>query len=196
MENFLRALRAADVRISPVEAIDAHLPEDAVGYADRQLLKDALCVAVAKSEEAVSRFEDCFEMFFRREEFRDPAEDVTGDGTGAPDDADLDEERLGEQPLAQMLLSGDGEAMAREMESAANDSGATNIRFFTQRGIFARRILDAMGLRELEGTIAELQGAGGVDIPAQVLEGKDVGAFPGVAVGAGAIVCGKSGSAE
>jgi hypothetical protein len=77
MENFLRALRAAEVHVSPAEAIDAHLTVDAVGYADRQLLKDALCVTLAKSEDEVFRFEDCFEMFFRREEFRDPDENLS-----------------------------------------------------------------------------------------------------------------------
>jgi uncharacterized protein with von Willebrand factor type A (vWA) domain len=156
MENFLRALRAAEVRVSPAEAIDAHLTVDAVGYADRQLLKDALCVTLAKSEEEVARFDDCFEMFFHRDEFRSPDEDVTGGSEDTGGDDQSNSELLGEQPLAQMLLSGDGEAMAREMESAANDAGAANIRFFSQRGYFARRILDQMGLRDLERLIAQL----------------------------------------
>ena len=159
MENFLRALRAAEVHVSPAEAIDAHLTVDAVGYADRQLLKDALCVTLAKSEDEVFRFEDCFEMFFRREEFRAPDENVTGDGEG-DGEGELDEGEFGDQPLAQMLLSGDGEAMAREMESAANEVGATNIKFFSQRGYFSRRMLDAMGLRDLERLIARLNRSG------------------------------------
>ena len=57
MEDFFRALRAADVRVSPAEAIDAHLAVAAVGYGDRELLRDALCATLAKSEEEVDRFE-------------------------------------------------------------------------------------------------------------------------------------------
>ena len=45
------ALRAVDVRVSPAEAIDAAQAVRAVGYADRALFKDALCVTLAKSEE-------------------------------------------------------------------------------------------------------------------------------------------------
>lgn len=152
LENFLRALRSAEVRVSPAEAIDAHRTVAAVGYADRKLLKDALCVTLAKTPEEVGRFEDCFEMFFRREEFRG------GEGAEADarDQTADSEEVIVDQPLAQMLLDGDGAAMAQAMESAANAVGANNIQFFSQRGFFARRILDQMGLRDLERMIAEL----------------------------------------
>ena len=60
LENFLRALRATNVRVSPAEAIDAHFTVDSVGYSDRTLLKDSLCIALAKSEEEVERFDECF----------------------------------------------------------------------------------------------------------------------------------------
>jgi uncharacterized protein with von Willebrand factor type A (vWA) domain len=49
LEDFLRALRAADVRVSPAEAIDAARTVATVGYADRELFKDALCATLAKS---------------------------------------------------------------------------------------------------------------------------------------------------
>ena len=70
LENFFRALRAADIPVSPAEAIDAHLAVDSVGYSDRTLLKDTLCVALAKSEDETHRFDDCFDMFFDRKEFK------------------------------------------------------------------------------------------------------------------------------
>jgi len=167
LENFLRALRAAEVRVSPAEAIDAHRTVAAVGYGDRQLLKDSLCVTLAKTPEEVGLFDDCFERFFQRQEFRD-------DGAGETDDAGADAaaEAMADQPLAQLLLAGDGEGMAQAMESAANQAGATQIQFFSQRGYFARRIADQMGLRELERLIAELNrsGAGGDSALGQRLE--------------------------
>src|SRR5665213_630707 len=64
--DFLRALRAQDVRVSPAEAMDAHEAAARVGFADRTLLKDALCVTLAKSAEEVTRFEACFDTFFAR----------------------------------------------------------------------------------------------------------------------------------
>ena len=37
LEDFFRALRAADVKVSPAEAIDAHRTVEKVGFADREL---------------------------------------------------------------------------------------------------------------------------------------------------------------
>ena len=151
LENFLRALRAMDVRVSPAEAIDAHCTVDSVGYSDRTLLKDSLCIALAKSEEEVERFDECFDIFFTRDEFRDREEEDESEGL-----SDAENEMLGEQPLAEMLLGGSETEMAQAMEQAANEAGVANIRFSTQRGLFTRRILDRMGLRDLERLIASL----------------------------------------
>ena len=57
LEDFFRALRAADVRVSPVEAIDAHRTVATVGFSDRELFKDALCATLAKSADEVVRFD-------------------------------------------------------------------------------------------------------------------------------------------
>ena len=70
LENFFRALRAADIPVTPAEAIDAHRAVNKVGYGDRVLLKDTLCVELAKSADESRRFDNCFDLFFRREEFR------------------------------------------------------------------------------------------------------------------------------
>ncbi|MDP6567235.1 MAG: VWA domain-containing protein [Alphaproteobacteria bacterium] len=156
LENFFRALRAAEIRVSPAESIDAHRTVELVGYGDRQFLKDSLCVALAKTPEEVASFDDCFEMFFQRQEFEAPDDGAGGDGDlpEGDDDAAAD---LSDLPLAEMVMSGDGAGLAAEMEQAANRVGAAEIRFFTQRGYFARRILDEMGLRDLERLIAELR---------------------------------------
>jgi uncharacterized protein with von Willebrand factor type A (vWA) domain len=57
LEDFLRALRDNEVAISPAEAIDAHRAVLEIGFADRALLRDALCVTLAKGEDEVARFE-------------------------------------------------------------------------------------------------------------------------------------------
>mgnify|MGYP002640569854 CR=1 FL=1 len=160
LENFFRALRSMDVRISPAEAIDAHKTVDTVGYGDREFLKDALCIALAKSEEEVGSFEECFDMFFTREEFQDrrdsdnpSSSDESGDGERSESDQDL----IGDQELAQLVLDGSATDMAQAMERAANEANVANIRFGTQRGLFTRRILDKMGLRDLELLILRLK---------------------------------------
>ena len=66
LEQFFRALRAADVRISPAEAIDASRAVLVTGYGDRVLFKDALCATLAKTADEVDRFDAVFETFFSR----------------------------------------------------------------------------------------------------------------------------------
>jgi uncharacterized protein len=161
LENFFRALRSMDVRISPAEAIDAHETVDTVGYSDREFLKDALCVALAKSEEEVGSFEECFDMFFTREEFQDRRDNDSPDDDEANDSAlsEGDRDLIGDQELAQLVLDGSASDMAQTMERAANEANVANIRFGTQRGLFTRRILDKMGLRDLEMLILQLKRA-------------------------------------
>ena len=49
LENFIRALRAREVRISVIEAMEAHEVLANLGFADRTLLKDALSLTLAKT---------------------------------------------------------------------------------------------------------------------------------------------------
>ena len=51
IEEFIKALRASEVKVSPAEAIDAHRALMEVGYGDRTLVRDALAITLAKSEE-------------------------------------------------------------------------------------------------------------------------------------------------
>jgi uncharacterized protein with von Willebrand factor type A (vWA) domain len=155
LAKFLRALRASEIPISPAEAIDAHNTLVMVGYSDRTLLKDSLCATLAKSAEEVERFDDCFEMFFTREEFRGDG----GDHNASEDYDTIDPALIAENPLAQLLEGGDESELAQAMEQAANEAGVANIRFATQRNLFTRRMLDQMGLRDMERLIARLNRA-------------------------------------
>src|SRR6185312_702416 len=147
LEQFLRALRAADVRVSPAEAIDAARTAAAVGYTDRELFKDALCATLAKSRDEVARFDTTFETFFSRGELTLPPPPEAGEsGDGALG--------VAESPLAQMLLHGDAAAVAQAMEAAAERAGVAEIRLSTQRSRLTRRLLDEMGLAEIEQVIA------------------------------------------
>ncbi|HEX2561747.1 vWA domain-containing protein [Phenylobacterium sp.] len=152
LEEFIRALRAADVRVSPVEAIDAHRAVASVGFADRTLLKDALCATLAKSADEVDRFDSTFEMFFKRDNFMSAPQPEGREGGGEHSDQ-LPEEVQG-SPLAQMLLLGDAAGLAAAMEEAAQRANVNEIRLSTQRSRMTRRLLDEMGLAEIERIIS------------------------------------------
>jgi len=159
VEEFIKALRASEVRVSPAEAIDAHRALMEIGYADRALVRDALCVTLAKSEEEVFRFEECFDAFFTRDGFREPDQPRAGQPSGESSGAPVGGEAT-DLPLAQMLLSGDGVALNQAMEAAARRARASDVRLNTQRNLLSRRMLDEMGLRELEELIQRLREMG------------------------------------
>lgn len=146
LEQFFRALRAADVRISPAEAIDATRAVAVTGFTDRTLFKDALCATLAKSAEEVERFDATFEAFFDRA----PAEPQPA---GEPL-SEAEAEQVADSPLAQAVLSGDAAAVQQSMEEAARAAGVADIRLTTQRSRMTRRLLEEMGLEEIEAIIA------------------------------------------
>jgi len=167
LERFLKALRGMDVRVSLDESIEAHRTASLVGFRDRTVLRDALAMTVAKSEEEKERFEECFDMFFRVEGLdgaegeagNDPDGESEPGGTPPPSGAETEDA----QSLADLLLSQDRAAIAAAMAAAANAVEVSNVRLFTQRGVFTRRIMEQMGLRELDQEIRALNGGDGDD---------------------------------
>jgi uncharacterized protein len=148
LEQFFRALRAADVRVSPAEAIDASRAVTVTGFADRALFKDALCATLAKSAEEVARFDAVFDTFFARDATPPPAPE------GRPPPSDADRAAAEGSPLAEAVLEGDNAAIQQSMEAAAARAGVADIRLTTQRSRLTRQLLEEMGLEEIERIIA------------------------------------------
>ena len=207
LANFVRALRASDVRISTAETLDAFRTAEIVGWRDREALKEALAVTLPKTRDEKHAFDACFDTFFRFEEFQDApppegesseeagepdgSEQGEGDGGGgggeaegkpqggggepparpfegnpeahseAEDAADLEEllhpgeMSAARSKLGQLLMDGDRTETAVQISSAAGEVGVENIQFFTQKGVYTRKIMDAMGNAELQDEILE-----------------------------------------
>jgi uncharacterized protein len=149
--RFLQAARSVGMRVSVAESIDAFHALDSIGYEDRSALKDTLGLVLAKTHDEKQLFDECFELYFKRDDFaaREPEEP---DGENAGEAADQ---------LGRMLLANDRAGLAAAMERAAETVGVSEIRFFTQTNVFARRIMDEMGLDGLEREISRLAAEGG-----------------------------------
>ena len=152
LEGFLRALRANEVRVSPAEAIDAHRAAAHIGFEDRETLRDSLCVTLAKSADEVARFDACFDAFFARSAA--PARRQT-ETSATPSEAPSDAPELAAQ-----LLADDEGAIETAMEASAARVGASEIRLASQRSLMTRRLLDDMGLRDVEAMIQALRASG------------------------------------
>ena len=150
LENFIRALRVSEVRISVAEAMEAHEIAAHVGFANRTLLKDALSLTLAKTVIEKQRFDESFELFFSRNQFNN----ITTGSSGA-NEAGGPQSNTGND-LADMLLNDNREDLAAAMEDAGRAAGVDNIRFRTQVNFMTRRMVDLMGLAELERLIAQV----------------------------------------
>src|ERR1700683_2542651 len=128
LRRFFQVARGAGLRVSAAEGIDAARAVDLVGFGDRAVLKDTLGLVLAKTPDEKGLFEECFELYFKRDEFAGPdaveppppepmsARDPTASGDGAGGQG-------GGATLGQMLLDDDRAALAAAMEQAAREAG-------------------------------------------------------------------------
>jgi uncharacterized protein with von Willebrand factor type A (vWA) domain len=164
LHRFFRAARGAGVRISPAESIDAMRAVAEVGPSDRAILRDALLLTLAKNGDEKSALSECFDAFFAHPDVAAPppgaeADSDNANGSGSEEAA---EQAPQDQPppelgqLAQLLMSQDRAEMTAALASASNASGLTDIRVFTQRGIYSSRILEQLGVGRLRDDIDAL----------------------------------------
>jgi uncharacterized protein with von Willebrand factor type A (vWA) domain len=168
LHRFFRAARGAGVHVSPAESIDAMRAVSQVGFSDRIILRDALLLTLAKSQDEKLALGDCFDLFFSQPEPKqdepdarndeDETQEKAQDAASPPPSGDSasGEQAEGLGPLAQMLLSQDRNAIAAAIASASGAASLSDIRYSTQRGLFSSRILDAMGLQRLRDDLDEL----------------------------------------
>ena len=160
LHRFFRAARGAGVRVSPAESIDAMRAVAEIGLSDRSILRDTFLLTLAKSEDEKKALGACFDLFFAQPELsqpsaNDPSAAATQDNTpGAQTSGGEPTENLG--PLAEMLLSQDRAAISAAVANASSAASLSEIRYFTQRGLFSTRILDAMGIARLRDDLDQL----------------------------------------
>jgi uncharacterized protein with von Willebrand factor type A (vWA) domain len=169
LHRFFRAARGAGVRVSPAESIDAMRAVATIGFSDRTILRDTLLLTLAKTQDEKRALGECFDLFFDLPELsRAAPESANDDDEAGAAEPQTDEGAAGDgqpvegQPpeglgsLAQMLLAQDRNAIAAAMANAASAASLSDIRYFTQRGIFSGRILDQMGIQRLRDDLDAL----------------------------------------
>ena len=165
LHRFFRAARGAGVRVSPAESIDAMKAVADVGFADRDILRDTLLLTLAKNQDEKRALGETFDLFFSQPEVKDeaaPEDDVKDAANSAAPDATTAETSEAGAPapemgeLAQMLMSQDSNAVAAALANAANAASLSDIRYFTQRGIFSTRILNQLGIERLRDDLDAL----------------------------------------
>ena len=194
--DFVRILRAADIRVSPAETLDAAEIFDTIGFDDRNILKHALGQTLAKTEMEKLAFNEAFESYFCLPEEAPPpmaasqeegetddksAEQNSGEGQpqegaqeGNPDSGEESgtPSDSANHSLTEMLENNDTAALQAAMQQAATEAGLANAKLFTQQGMFSRRIMEAMGLAELEARIRQMNEGGETEEADKLREGR------------------------
>ncbi len=155
--RFVRALRKANIRVSPAETLDAFAVVSRIGISDRDFLKNALGLALAKTLPEKLAFEDTFERFFEQLGFREPPKRAM---LNSFEDITLDsqvQKRLG-RPLADgisEMLDGNRELLTEMMQQAAGQLHIDDIAALREKRSFEMRIADSMGLPRLDQYLAD-----------------------------------------
>ena len=147
LTDFVKALRNANVRVSPAETIDAMSVINDVGYDDKVLLKRTLSIVLPKTPEEKQKFSECFDNFFTDEIKPVEENQSVSENTNPQED---------KSDLANTLLEGSQAEIMLAIADAAEESEIREIKYFTQRSVFTRRILEQMGVGKLEDEIMQM----------------------------------------
>lgn len=160
LHRFFRAARGAGVHVSPAESIDAMRAVAKVGFEERGILRDTLLLTLAKSEDEKKALGACFDLFFSQPEPSQPSDAKQSTDESASQSQSAQSAGGGQPqnlgPLAQMLLAQDPSEIAAAIANAASAASLSDIRYFTQRGIFQSRLLERMGIQRLNDDLDEL----------------------------------------
>ena len=118
-----------------------------VGYDDKELLKRTLSIVLPKTPEEKQKFSECFDNFFT-DEIKPVEENQSVSENTNPQE--------GKSDLANTLLEGSQAEIMLAIADAAEESEIREIKYFTQRSVFTRRILEQMGVGKLEDEIMQM----------------------------------------
>ncbi len=179
--QFIRHLRHGGLSISTAETLDAMSVAAEIGYQDKTLLFHGLASCLAKSEEDRENYTQCFKQFF---EFdlspAEPSKPSDADHNPSANDSASTATELAENPLpgegGESSNGGGGsgsqaqggksegaqaqghntDQLRAEVMRAAAEAQLENLRYPTQRGIFRRRMLEALNDPQRQADIQQL----------------------------------------
>lgn len=148
LTDFVKTLRNANIQVSPAETLDAMEVIEKIGYSNREILKNSLSFALPKTPEEKEKFDLCFETFFdnqlsQKDELHRQKETLKSD-------------KQVNSELAHQLLENNQSEIQLSISKAAEKAELKEIKYFTQRAVFSRKILEIMGVGGLEEELSLL----------------------------------------
>lgn len=153
LHEFVRALRGAQIRISPVEAEEALRAAALIGYHPREQFRETLAQTLVKAQVDRARFDQCFDDFFHFESIAADGDEDAEVGA-LPDTTDMDTGDLSETTAN--LLAQSPEQLTQSLAEAAAQQDFTAMQVITQQGLFARQLVMNMGMGAVDDDILRL----------------------------------------
>jgi uncharacterized protein with von Willebrand factor type A (vWA) domain len=155
--KFINALRAAGVRISLAESVDAFQAVDKLGIQDKAAFRTSLRATLIKDAESIPAFEELFPLFFGGSPFA-PSSNLDEDLS--PDEARQIAEALRHfkdqiRQMIERLLSGE-KLKPDELERLAKMVGLSQIDDLRYRQWMTQRMQRALRFREVREALEEL----------------------------------------
>ncbi len=166
--RFMQLARQQGVRISPAESMDALKAAQIAGLESPSLLRESMAMTLAKTQEEEAICKACFDQFFLRQTPEEQHEDAA---TPPKAEAEPDhrqelaqalandqqtQEILAQSDFVQALLKQDQAEIDAQMAEALGSLPLQQLSFFTQKGLFTRRLLDALGEAPIRQTLAAM----------------------------------------
>lgn len=160
MVDFIRALRAAGVRISLAESVDAMNGVDAVGIQDREIFRSAMKTTLVKEAKDQETFEYYFPLFFGSNK-PDNMQDVTQNMS--PQQQQMMQQAMQAlmgnmqalQELMRQLMQGKPFSQ-QQLDQAAQQAGLDQASDMSQRPWMERRMQRQMNLQQMQQMIEQL----------------------------------------
>ena len=155
LKDFIHILRSSDIRISTAESIDAMRVVSLIGLNDKSLLQDSLSQTLAKNLREKEIFDECFDKFFK-ESYMSFDDNSKNNHESDAESNNLETEELynhESNDLESLYKQSDRNSLMTLMAVAAREVNLSDIRLFTQTGMFTRKIFDSMGLEKLNNEI-------------------------------------------
>ncbi len=187
--GFVDVLRRAGVPVGINNARTALEAVAIVGYDNPERLRMTLSTVIAADEHERVLLDDCFARYFFPT--KPSANDDQSANQNSEQDSELnmaeDEEQQTENTeqqnpeltsdLLNQLLAGDDNDLQMAIQEASAEINSDGIRYYTQRGVFTRRLLDQMNWPQLQQAIlaaeegtADSSGSGGSNSGAAQLQ--------------------------
>lgn len=151
LTNFVRALRSADVNVSTAETLDAARAVRLIGYEDRDVLKTSLRSVLAKSQGEKEAYDRLFDLYFSQH--KKTTEERSSEDTSSRESDN--EPEMGFKDFMSLANSSDETELDLAMARAGNAADIQDIRFSTQVGYYAQKMLKALGVEAMEKTLLE-----------------------------------------